>query len=109
MRTGRLRNRIEIEQATEAADKTNHPVKTWARLAYRWAEFMTDSGNTQMGREFVDAKQYEATHSQRIRIWYTAAVTTGMRVKFGSRYFSINVVMHTQERDETILTVTEAV
>jgi len=104
MQIGKLRHRIEIERCTETPDATGHPVKAWANFASVWAEVLPLAG-----RELTSAKQIDAQATHQVNIRHCAGVTQAMRVKHGTRYFSINHVSDVEGRGrEMQLLCTEA-
>lgn len=84
MRAGKLNSRITIEELAESADTIGGVSESWAPFATVWAEFITQSG-----REFFAAKQNNTALDCLIRIRYLPGVTAQMRVKHGSRTYSI--------------------
>lgn len=84
MRSGKLNRRIVIEQVSEARDAIGGTSETWTTFATVWAEFMY-----QAGREFFAAKQINAALDEIIRIRYLAGITAKMRVRYGTRIFTI--------------------
>ena len=93
MRIGRLRHRIEIQQATETRNNYGEPVVSWATFRKCWA-----SVEPLRGRELWAALEQQARVSTRIRIRYLADVTPKMRVVFGSKTYLINAVIDHEER-----------
>lgn len=101
---GKLRHRIEIQTASEAADSLGQMTKTWTTAVTRYAAIEPLSG-----RELIQAQQVnsEITHKVTLRYY---AVTSKMRFKFGSRYFEIMSVINKEERNlETVCMCKEAV
>ncbi len=104
MRAGRLRHRLEIQTVTETLNTYGEPTKTWATDATRWGAI-----EPLTGRERFQANQVQAetTHTVRMRYY---ALSAKQRIKHGSRYFYIENVINTDERNiETIAMVKEDV
>lgn len=105
MKIGKLNKRIEIQDATEAADAYGAPVRTWSTLYEVWASIVPATG-----RESLIARQVQATVPVEIHIRYRPDITPKHRAKYGSRIFNIGSVIDVDENgEELILSCTEAV
>lgn len=63
--SGRLRQRVTLQAATETADGYNQPIQTWSDVATFWAEVSPLTGN-----EAVNVKQIWATATHKVRLRY---------------------------------------
>lgn len=99
MRAGDLRHPIMIQMATMTRDSAGQSVRTW-----------TSGKNTQAaiwplrGSEYFASQQLQAGVTHKIRIRHqtlanSTAIDPKHRIKFGSRYFSINSIINTDERN----------
>lgn len=108
MIAGKLRHRVYIQRATEAANTYGEMVKTWASIYRVWA-----SVEPLTGRELERAQQVSAEATTRVKIRYTDDVTVGDRILFGTydqRVFEINAIVNPDERNvELHLFCSEAV
>ena len=93
MRIGRLRHRIEIQQATETRNNYGEPVVSWATFRKCWA-----SVEPLRGRELWAALEQQARVSTRIRIRYLADVTPKTRILYATRIYLINSIIDEEER-----------
>ena len=98
MKAARLRHRLTIKQATEAADSYG------AAGSITWADVVTVWGSVEpiRGREYFDAKQVNAETTHRIGLRYRAGVTTKMRIYLGSRIFEVLEVLNPSERNREL-------
>ena len=92
MRIGRMRHRVEVQQATETQDEYGEYARSWATIKTRWAAI-----EPLTGREMTDAQQVVATVSHRLRMRHDADLTPKMRLKFGARIFGIGAVTNLNE------------
>lgn len=88
MEAGKLRHRITIQSATQTTNGFGEVTKTWATFATVWAavEPLT-------GREYMQARQAEASVTTKIRIRERSGVTERMRVSWGAHVFDIDAVL----------------
>lgn len=84
MQPGHYRHRITIESASESRTTLGGQSLTWSTFASRWARIIPSGG-----REYMVAAQAGTRLEAVFECSGYAAVTTGMRVVFDSRYFSI--------------------
>jgi len=102
VRAGKLRHRIDIEQAAETGDGSPNPEYS-SLVTGLPAEVMETTGG-----ETIRGRQVEANIRAVIEIRYRSDITPDMRVKYGSRYLNIvSVVDPTGRRRKTILTCSE--
>ena len=97
MKAGRLRHKVLIESETITQDAYGAPTRTWATFATVWASVMPLSG-----REYFEAGKTMSDVSTRIQIRYGTGITPQMRVKFGTRIYSIVSVINMDERNKEI-------
>ena len=103
MRSGNLRNSVIIQTPTESFDSNGELISTWATFSTVWASI-----EPLTGREFWAARTVNAEMIGKIRLRYINGITPKMRVLFGIRYFNINTIINTDEKNiELILLVTE--
>ena len=102
--SGRLRNRITIQQYETAKNTYGEDIKTWSDYHECWA-----SVEPLTGREYFDSQQVVPETQSRIVMRYKTGIAPTMRVKWGDRYYSISSVLNIGERDRrTELIVYEA-
>lgn len=82
--SGKYDKRITIEQLTETRDDIGGVSETWSTVAAVWARFVS-----QTGREFFAAKQVNTALDQIISIRYRDGLDAKMRIRYGTRIFSI--------------------
>lgn len=87
MTSGKLRERVEIQQATDAVSASGQVVKTWSTYAFEYAEVKTPTG-----REFFGMDKFNAQVSHVVRIHWNSGVTEKMRVVWGTRILNIAVI-----------------
>lgn len=105
MRSGPLRHRITIEQATESRDSSGGVISTWGTYATVWA-----SVSPLIGREYIAAKTVSASVTHKIRMRYLAGMTPKMRIAWDSRLFDIESILDVDERHaELVIMATEVV
>lgn len=103
MRAGDLRHQISLQALTDGLEA---PLPSGAPDQY-WDDIATltnirASIEPLSGRELYAAQQFnsEVTHSVHIR--YRAGITDAMRVRFGTRLFTIHNVLNIEERNRDI-------
>lgn len=87
MTSGKLRERVEIQQATDALTESGQAVKTWSTYASEYAEVRTPTG-----RDFFGQDKFNAQVSHVVRIHWNSGVTEKMRVIWGARTLNISVI-----------------
>jgi SPP1 family predicted phage head-tail adaptor len=105
MQAGRLRQRIRIEKKTVTRNAVGEEVIAWAPLVSLWASI-----EPLRGREYLEAKQVQASVDARIVVRYQPEILPSMRVVFSERVYAIESVIHVAEgKRETQLMVTEQI
>jgi SPP1 family predicted phage head-tail adaptor len=95
--SGDLKKRIELQAMTKTPDGQGGFNSTWNTLDTVWAAIWPTSAS-----ERIQGNQPTMTISHRIRIRYRANVKASMRIKFGTRYFSIVSIINPEERRELL-------
>jgi SPP1 family predicted phage head-tail adaptor len=93
MRSGPLRNRIEIQEPTEARDAAGGGTVTFATVATRYGAVEPLSA-----RERLIAGQMGTRVAVRIRLRWYEGLTTRHRLKMGTRTFQLIGVVQPDER-----------
>lgn len=100
MDIGFLRRKIIFQQQASAQNTRGEMVPTWTTY------YTCRAGIEPLtGRELLAAMQVQADISHRVTIrWPGATVTLdpSMRILFGTRYFDINSILNTEERNRTL-------
>jgi SPP1 family predicted phage head-tail adaptor len=100
MEIGRLRHRVTIERATDAANSMGEPIQTWATLATVWASVEPTAGN-----EKFASMQVQGEVDTRIVCRYQDALATlaiNDRVVFNSINFDIKSVLNKDWRNRQL-------
>lgn len=103
MKAGLLRHKIAIEAEATTRDEYGAEIPTWSVYMRCYA-----SPKTVSEKEFFAAKQTQSERVTSFRIRYSAkanAITTKMRIVWGSRVFDIESVSNENERNRSILIV----
>lgn len=98
-----MRQRIEIQSATVTTNSVNEPIESWSTDKTVWGQIETvNPGEKPIGNSLIGSA------SKTIRIRYYSGLTNKHRVKFGSRYFSIDGIdLKDEIKREMILYCTE--
>jgi len=98
----RLKHAIEVQKPTEANDGGGQYVQTWSKVCDAFADIMDPKPY-----ETISAEQagQRITHTIKMRYMAGTAVTSAMRIKYGSRYFYIKTVINNNEENRW-LTIT---
>jgi SPP1 family predicted phage head-tail adaptor len=101
VRAGLLRDRIDIETNTPTRNGLGEEVVGWATLYSSQPATITPlrsgkSRETKMGGAITS----ETSH--RISIRYKSGITTADRVKFGSLYYDIEIVIDVRNRNRML-------
>lgn len=91
---GQLRQRIELQSATDAADAYGQATRTWATYATVWAQVLPAGGG-----EPVVGDQQQQTTTHKITIRYRAGVEATHRALLGSRVLNFASVRNWEERE----------
>ena len=94
---GSLKRKLTIEYKTQLADAYGSLVDTWGTHATWWASI-----NPITGREYVSDGKVNSEVTTRIRGRYLNGVSPIMRVKYGTRIYSIVAVINIEERNREI-------
>ena len=95
MLIGKLNKRITLQSKTTTRDAMGGMVETWTDVATIWAAVWPTSAKTKIQAE---STTMIATH--RIRIRYRTSIDSTYRVKFKTRYFSIDSITNPNEHNE---------
>ena len=93
MRAGKLRHKLTIQNFT-TTNAYGTITKTWATFATAWGSI-----EPLKGKEFFESMKENSELTHRIRVRYTAGITTKMRISWNSRTFEIISVKDKDERD----------
>jgi SPP1 family predicted phage head-tail adaptor len=74
-RSGKLRRRIEIQEATETRDSHGGVIRSWSTVDTRWG-----SVEPLRGRELFEAQQVAPRVSVRVRMRHYPGLTTAHRL-----------------------------
>ncbi len=86
--SGRLDQRIVLQQRVAGVDTLGQPSTTWQDVATVWAQ-----AQPLRGREFWAAGQVQSEASVRFRMRWRTGVTTAMRVKWRDQPHDIVAVV----------------
>lgn len=92
---GKLRERITIEQASEARNSMGEAVQTWSTFAHRWA-----SVDGLSSREFLLQGQQQTEITHRVRMRYVSGMTSSMRIVWRGRVLEMNSLLEHRNRSE---------
>jgi SPP1 family predicted phage head-tail adaptor len=102
MNVGKMNKRIELQlnsEETAAYTTTLGGLSTtYATSSTVWASIEPLSG-----RELFVAQQAQSDVDMKVTIRYYSGLTTRYRVKFGSRYFGIQSIINTNEKNEEMI------
>ncbi|OPZ41656.1 MAG: Phage head-tail joining protein [Bacteroidetes bacterium ADurb.BinA104] len=84
LNAGSLNKRIEIQSKTSTADGLGGYSDVWATTKRAWAAIWPLSAS-----DVIEGMKTSAQVTHRVRIRYQSGITSAMRIKFGSLYFSI--------------------
>ena len=98
MRAGSLRHKITIQKCTIAKNSYGEAVKTWTSGLNTWGAIWPLRGN-----ESFSASQMQAGVTHKVRMRYntlenSTVINPECRIKYGSRYLSIESVLNPDER-----------
>ena len=94
MQIGRLRHRIELQEAVESRNQTGGVTRAWSTKVPRWGDILP-----LRGQERFDAAQVEAHTTIKIRIRYHSGINPTWRIKWNDRIFNINGIVNVGERN----------
>jgi SPP1 family predicted phage head-tail adaptor len=84
LNAGSLNKRIEIQSKTSTADGLGGHTDVWATTKTVWAAIWSLSAS-----DVIEGMKTSAQVTHRVRIRYQSGITSAMRIKFGTLYFSI--------------------
>lgn len=99
---GELDKRIAIQFATPTQGDTGEVTDSWSTYAERWAAMDIPSG-----KEFFAAETLISENTVLFRLYYTAGVTTKMRVSWDGRLFDIESAPADQRNNVLVLVCVE--
>lgn len=94
---GKLIRKVLIEYKTQLADVYGALVDTWGTHATWWAQIIPTTG-----REYVESGKVSSEVTTRMRGRYLNGISPVMRVKYGTRIFSIVAIINIDERNKEI-------
>ena len=95
MRAGKLRHRVEIQEAADTSDSHGGGrVGTWNTIAIRWG-----SVEPLQGRELFEARQVEARVTTRVKMRHYSGLTPKHRLSFDSDNYNITAVLNPDSRN----------
>lgn len=99
MEIGKLNKRITIERQLEIEDEYGVSKTCWVPLKTVWSSI-----NNLYGKEYWDAKKYEAENTMNMTIRYNscADITVQDRIKFKGKHFNIQHVANIQFKNEVL-------
>lgn len=97
MESGKLRNKVTVQNATTSQDGMNEQIESWSN-GNTWHCSIKPISDTEGERETAinTVARYE------LRGRYDSTITTESRLIFGSRTFHIEQVLNTGERDREL-------
>lgn len=104
IKSGELRDRLTIQQATEARDSLGQAIETWETFATVWGKLTPING-----RERFLSAQTRAESTYRAKIRYIAGLTAKMRISFGEKIYHITYIADDGRRRELVLDLVEGV
>lgn len=97
MHIGSLNKRISFLTATESLNEVGDTVLTPAVFATVWASISPVSG-----RDYVEAKKYQAELTYKIEVRYLAGITPDMKIQFKTRVFLIHDIINPFEKNQML-------
>ena len=94
MRSGNLRHRIIIQEASEGQNAVGEITRSWSTFATRWASI-----EPLRGREKFEAMQMASNIDHKVNLRYVAGVIPKMRLLFGERILTIQGAINLEERN----------
>ena len=94
---GKLIRKVTIEYKTQLADAYGALVDTWGTYATWWAQVIPTTGSESVANGKVSSEV-----TTRMRGRYLNGISPIMRVKYGTRIFSIVAVINIDERNREI-------
>lgn len=97
MHIGSLNKRINILTTTEGANEVGDTILVPATFKTVWA-----SVSPTAGRDYVEAKKYQAELTYKITIRYLKDLTPDMQIQFKERLFLIQDIINPFEKNEML-------
>lgn len=104
MRIGQMRDRVVIQRPTNVPDEFGGWAQVWTTFATVWARVETTGGT-----EADLANGITATLQSRVTIRTLPGLLPTYRVKFGTRFLSINAILNDEARTYSALLCVETV
>ncbi|WP_339684235.1 phage head closure protein [Gimesia maris] len=98
MEAGKLRHRIDIQQASESRNDLGEVNESWSSLSERWASI-----EPLQGRELEHAQQISEDINFKITLRHMTGVTPEHRITFNGRTFHILSVINTMEQNKELV------
>lgn len=95
MEAGKLRHNIDIQQQVIGQDSYGEAINTWTNVY----SSVYASVDPIRGREFFSGEKFNSEITHRIRMRYKTGILPKMRIKFGNRYFDIENIINSEERN----------
>lgn len=94
LRSGNLRQRIEVQSASEAQDSLGSVDYTWSTDATRWCSIQQLTADERKAHD-----QLEGSNTVKIVMRFYDGLTISNRLKYGTRIFGIVSLQNEMERD----------
>ena len=102
MESGKLRNKISIQEATEVDGSMGSSQSlTWANVEDTWWANIRHLSS----REMVNAQGVAADATHQITMRYYSSLTPKHRILYGSRVFNISSINNINERNRTMVVI----
>lgn len=92
---GKLKHKVQVQSASEAADATGQLISTWSTDSIRSAFVRPVNG-----REFFDAAQVQSDVTHEVTMRHFTGLTTSHRLLFRSRVLNIRSIINMDEHNE---------
>ena len=91
---GLLKKRIVLQSKQIETDNAGVQTEVWKDAFETWAAILP-----LRGKEFFASNQIHSEISVKVVLRYKTGITSGMRVKYGTRFFDIKSVINIDERN----------
>ena len=98
MTSGKLRERVTIQQATEATAESGQTSETWSTYVYAYADVRTTSG-----KEFFAEDKYNSHVTHTVMLRWRDGITEKMRVLWGTRILNIIYVGEDRTHERSMI------
>lgn len=96
IKTGELRNKVDIQQYVRVKNEAGELTKQWQTYVKVWAKFQ----NANVGRQLLTlAEKKTASIFYQIIIRYRSDIDTTMRVVYGGKSYNIDHVVNFKEQN----------